>query len=379
MDAIYKADTAAANAQRDLVTAYNDAMGRTNCAKSVAGNIGGQTLGPGLYKSTSSLAISSGDLTLSAHGHSGAVFIFQITSKFTTTSGRQVILAGGAVANHIYWVVGSSATLGSTSVVYGNILAHKSISLATGAKIHGRALANIGAVTLQGNTVAHLPFTSGLAQSGAHGIGAASCAQSKVPLGAAGNFRVLAGTTVTNTGATHVKGSIGVSPGSSITGFPPGTVSGKIHKNDTSALRGEAALVTAFNNAMGRATCATTLSGNIGGTTLRPGLYVSSTSLAVSSGNLTLNAHGHSKAFFIFQIGSSFTTTSGLGVILRGGANASHVFWIVGSSATIGSNSTVRGNFLANASISFATGAALHGRALAIHGAVTLAANRISR
>lgn len=153
---IDKANTASANAQRDLVKAYNNAAGRTNCPISKAGNIGGQTLGPGLYKSTSSLMISSGDLTLTAHGHSGAVFIFQITTKFTVTSGRHVILAGGALASNIYWVVGSSATLGTTSVVYGTILAHKSIAMATGAVLHGKALANIGAVTLAGSMVSHV-------------------------------------------------------------------------------------------------------------------------------------------------------------------------------------------------------------------------------
>jgi hypothetical protein len=157
---IDKANTAAALAQTSLGIAYKDAFGRTNCPHSVAGNIGGQTLTPGLYKSTSSLSISSGDLTLTANGHSAGVFIFQISTKFVVTSGRQVILAGGAVANNIYWVVGSSATFGTTSVVYGNVLAHISISLATGAVLHGRALAHIGSVTLEGNTVSSLPSSA---------------------------------------------------------------------------------------------------------------------------------------------------------------------------------------------------------------------------
>ncbi|MCI4327921.1 MAG: DUF3494 domain-containing protein [Thermoplasmata archaeon] len=155
---IDKANTAAASAQRALVTAYNNASGRTNCPIAVAGNLGGQTLGPGLYKSTSSLSISSGALTLTAHGHPGAVFIFQIATKFTMSSGRHVILAGGAQQRNIYWVVGSSATLGTTSVLYGTILAHKSISMATGAVIHGRALANIGAVTMGASIVGHAPM-----------------------------------------------------------------------------------------------------------------------------------------------------------------------------------------------------------------------------
>jgi hypothetical protein len=156
--AIDKANTAAANAQLALGIAYNDAFGRTNCPHAVAGNIGGQTLSPGLYKSTSSLSISSGDLTLTANGHSAGVFIFQIASKFTVTSGRHVILAGGAQANNIYWVVGSSAALGTTAIVYGNILAHKSITLATGAVLNGRALAHIGEVTMEGNTIASVPI-----------------------------------------------------------------------------------------------------------------------------------------------------------------------------------------------------------------------------
>ena len=140
-------------AKLDLTVAYNDAAGRTVAPITVAGNIGGQTLAPGLYKSTSSLAISSGDLTLDAQGDANAVFIFQIASSLTTTSGRQVILSGGAMASNIFWQVGSSATLGTTSVFKGNILADQSITLTTGATLDGRALARIGAVTLDSNTV----------------------------------------------------------------------------------------------------------------------------------------------------------------------------------------------------------------------------------
>ena len=143
----------AATAQDDLTTAYNDAAGRTVGAFTVAGNLGGQTLAPGLYKSTSSLEISSGDLTLDAQGDANAVFIFQMASTLTTTSGRQVILSGGARAANVFWQVGSSATLGTTSVFKGTIMADQSITLTTGATLEGRALARIGAVTLDGNTI----------------------------------------------------------------------------------------------------------------------------------------------------------------------------------------------------------------------------------
>jgi hypothetical protein len=146
-------DPTAQAAQGDLTTAFNDAAGRSTAPVTVAGNIGGQTLPPGLYKSTSSLAISSGDLTLDGQGDPNAVFIFQIATTLVTTSGRQVILIGGAQSANVFWQVGSSATIGTTSAMKGNILADQSISLQTGATLDGRALARIGAVTLQGNGV----------------------------------------------------------------------------------------------------------------------------------------------------------------------------------------------------------------------------------
>src|SRR4029077_10038903 len=120
---------------------------------SVAGNLGGQTLAPGLYKSTSSLEISSGDLTLDAQGDANGVFIFQMASTLTTTAGRQVILSGGAKAANIVWQVGSSATLRTTSVFKGTIMADQAIILTTGATLDGRALARIAAVTLDSNII----------------------------------------------------------------------------------------------------------------------------------------------------------------------------------------------------------------------------------
>jgi hypothetical protein len=149
--AIHIADGPAAQAQTTLTAAYIDAAGRSG-ASSVAGDLVGQTLTTGVYKSTSSLAIS-GDVTLDAQGNPDAVFIFQIASTLTTGSGSHVILANGAKACNVFWQVGSSATLGTNSVFKGNILALTSITVTTGVNLEGRALARNGAVTLDTDVI----------------------------------------------------------------------------------------------------------------------------------------------------------------------------------------------------------------------------------
>jgi hypothetical protein len=245
-------------------------------------------------------------------------------------------------------------------------------------RIGSRLVVAAFACLLLSTTIA---VTLGAAVPSERGAGAAvssNCVQSRVPLGAAGGFRVLAATTVTNTGMTVVTGNVGLSPGSSVTGFPPGIVTKQIYVNSKAATNGQASLLTAYNNAMGRTNCANSVAGNLGGKTFGPGLYDSTSSLAISSGDLTLNAHGNRGAVFIFQSASKFSMTSGRQVILAGGAQASNVYWVVGSSATVGTTAVLCGVVLAHTSISFATGATLHGRALARIGAVTLQDTAVS-
>lgn len=199
-----------------------------------------------------------------------------------------------------------------------------------------------------------------------------------VVLSGASNFAILAGTGVTNIGATTVTGDLGLSPGSSVGGFPPGILNGTQHINDVTVNQAKLDLTAAYNDAAGRsATDMVTLSGNIGGLTLTPGLYKSTSSLAISSGDLTFDAKGNANAIFIIQIASSLTTTSGRQVILSGGAQASNIYWQVGSSATFGTTSVFKGTIMAMQSITFLTGAKLDGRALARNGAVTMEGNTI--
>ena len=210
-----------------------------------------------------------------------------------------------------------------------------------------------------------------------------SCLSAQIALGpSVDTFGVLAGSTVTNSGPTVVLGNLGVSPGAAITGFAgiapggPGLVSGSINSANPFAAQAQIELTAAYNAAAGAASTAT-VAGNLGGLTFFPGVYTSSSTLGIT-GTVTLNALGNPNAQFIFQIGSALTTATSSTVLLINGAQASNVFWQMGSSATLGTTSSFAGNLLALSSISLGTGAVLQGRALARTGAVTLLSNTIT-
>ena len=197
-------------------------------------------------------------------------------------------------------------------------------------------------------------------------------------LGTAASFSVLGGSTVTNTGPTQVVGNLGVSPGSAVTGFPPGVVTGgTIHAADATALQAQSDNATAYTGLAGLP-CGTDLTGqDLGGQTLVAGVYCFSSS-AQLTGTLQLDAQGNPNAEFIFQIGSTLTTASGSLVQVINGGSACNVYWQVGSSATIGTTTTFAGNILALTSITMTTGANATGRLLAQNGAVTLDSNGIT-
>lgn len=229
--------------------------------------------------------------------------------------------------------------------------------------------ASVLAVALAGCCDSNNPL--GVRQSGSGGGGPAA-----VVFGTTSTFAILAGSTVTNTGLTAVTGDLGVSPGSAVTGFPPGTVSGSTHAADATAATAQSDLTVAYNDAAGRTTGAITVSGDLTGLTLAPGLYKSTSSLGIT-GNLTLTGQGNANAVFIIQIASTLTTGTGSQVILTGGAQAKNIIWQVGTSATLGSNSKFKGTIMANQSITLNTGARLDGRALARVAAVTLDTNAV--
>src|SRR6202521_4948989 len=204
-------------------------------------------------------------------------------------------------------------------------------------------------------------------------------AQAPIELGSAGTFAVLAGSTVTNTGPSLINGDLGVWPGTAfVPGTPPATVNGAIHAGDIPAQHAQASLTIAYNDAAGRSTAPISMAGDLGGQTLAPGVYKSTSTLAIT-GDLTLDGNGDPNAVFIFQIGSALTVATRGRALLSGGAKAANVFWKVGSSATLGPHSALKGTVMAYASITIATGATLDGSALAQNAAVTLDTNAVTK
>ncbi|HEX9094833.1 MAG TPA: ice-binding family protein, partial [Candidatus Dormibacteraeota bacterium] len=192
-------------------------------------------------------------------------------------------------------------------------------------------------------------------------------------LGTAANFAVLAATTITNTGLTVINGDLGLDPGTSVTGFPPGTVTAQ-HIGGT-AVQAKADLAVAYNQAAGAPSNSNLSGQDLGGMTLPSGVYTFN-----SSAGLTGDLHLTGPGVFIFQIGSTITTATGSKVILDLGAQACAVYWQVGSSATFGTGTQFQGNVMALTSITMTTGASLvNGRAMAQNAAVTLDTNAITQ
>jgi uncharacterized repeat protein (TIGR02543 family) len=206
-----------------------------------------------------------------------------------------------------------------------------------------------------------------------------------INLGSAGNFAVLAGSGVSNTGVTtHIIGDVGAFPTATINGLLAGNVDGILYTSaDPIVGLAKTDLTTAYNDAQSRSLNAISLPGQLGGLTLAPGLYVNSSTNGISgtgaNGILTLDAGGDANAVWIFKTGSTLVTDAGTSIVLAGGAQAKNIYWSVGTSATLGTNSIFYGNILADQAITLTTGATLYGRALTRIAAVTLDSSTITK
>lgn len=349
------------------------------------------------HTSSSSSAFSSSSSSSSRFSVSSSSRTSSSSSRATRDTVAPTVVSTVPVSNALNVATDTNIVITFSEDMYPSITSENNVVLHAGTvKIPGRVTLDGRVVTFNptGTLVAGTLYTMTI-ESDARDIGGNSMSspyiwnfttgststsnQSFLNLGAASTFAVLAGSTVTNIGATTVTGELGVSAGTAVTGFPPGIVSGgSIHSSDALASQAEVALTVAYNNLASRSVNPVSVSGNLGGTTLSPGLYKSTNSLEISSGDLTLDAKGDANAMFIFQIASTLNVSVGRHVVLIGGAKASNVFWQVGTSANLESGTIFKGSILADQSISLQTGAGVEGRLLARIGAVTLQSNTVT-
>jgi len=214
---IHAADAVSAQAQADLTIAYDDAAGRTPPV-ALPGELGGLTVTRGVYKSSSSAGLT-GVLTLDAQGDPHAVFVFQVASALTTASGSRVKLINGAQACNVFWQIGSSATLGTSSVFVGNLLALNSISVNNAVTVDGRLLARNGAVTLNNDTV-----TAARCAAGTTSGGEATTGGDTTSGGTTGSGTTPGGTTETGTTGTGETGTVAAGDGAALLTTSPRSV-----------------------------------------------------------------------------------------------------------------------------------------------------------
>ena len=357
-------------------------------------DLSGLTLGPGVYSSTGSIIISATSVTLDGGGDPNAQFIFQAKTNLITSTVTSFILTNGAQAANVYWSVGMGATLGHASSFVGTILAGTAVVFDTDSVLLGRALAHT-AVTFAGLSTVTLPTVSAIVtmsavssaspvkallsdnnQRGSRSRYSASSVVAPIDLGGCTDFAVQTGTSASFNGIRSVigQGSVGVSPGSSITGSYQ-IKDGSAEINTGSANKCAADRVTAYN-AAGAAVCPLDHTMNeLSDQTLLPGVYCTAGGrMTLSAGSVTLDAQGNSDAVWIFQVASALMVSPDTTVLLANGAQAKNVFWQVGSSATLSYSSSFVGTILSYAAISVDKNAAVNGRALAGAG-VSFASN----
>ena len=363
----------------DLKVAYEQAAAQT-CTDVIESDLADRTLTPGVYCTPSGkFAVSAGTVTLDARGNPEAQWIFQTDTTLVTAGATTFELVNGARSGNVYWAIGSSATLGSSSSIVGNILAQVSITFGSGSNIVGRGLAQAavtfasGSNTDQGQQTIGLPAVYLPSATTSIKVQAIGTRTSSVSIGGCQNSAIQAQTTITFGGeqTTITSGDIGVAPGTSITGNYK-LISGTAHSNDEYAQQCTKDMKTAYTQASSL-TCTNQIGSELSGLTLFPGVYCTTDEkFTLSSGTLTLDALGNPYAEWVFQMQSTLITSISTTIKLQNNARAENVYWAVGSSATVGGSSNMVGNILAQVSITFGSGSNVDGRGLA-QAAVTFA------
>ena len=362
---------------KDIQIAYNASVAAPCPAANIYAELSGLTLAPGVYCSGSEMKFSASTLTLDGQGDPNAQWIFQVKTALTTASSTEIILQNGANAENIFWALGTSATLGYSSSFAGSILARTAITFGTQSAISGRALA-LTAISFESASSVTLPISP---SSSAKMMSAASISTTEVPLvlGGCAYFAVLAGTSVNFNGAkTKVAGSVGVSPGNAIGGSYE--IHGGTEEHNSPLAKSCAASLATLYNQASSATCSanhTLQSADLAGLVLTPGTYCSATgTFEFSAAALTLDAEGNADAQWIFQASTTLSTATATSFKLINGAQASNVFWAIGTSASIGYSSDFVGNIIAQGAINYDTSANVVGRGLAMT-AITFASQGV--
>jgi hypothetical protein len=377
------AGTSSKNFAESVLVAYSAAMKVRDDEVAMAIEMGGLTFTPGTYRSGSAINFAHGTtVTLDAQGNSDGVFHFQAGTTLVTAADTSFNLIGGARAENVIWTLGSAATLGARSVMEGSIIAGTSITVGTGSKLHGCALA-LAAVTFESNgSTQALDYVEGEADESSGGYCQRNTFQSKYPLpevpagGVCQNFAVHARTTVTFDGeqSTISGGGVGVSPGTSITGsyeildgILDGVTFTGTSKTGTSSQDFANSVLVAYDAAMVHRQDEVIMEIEMGGVTFTPGTYRSGSAINFAHGTtVTLDAQGNADAVFLFQAGTTLVTAADTSFDLIGGAKAENIIWALGSAATLGARSVVEGSIMAGTAITFGTDSELHGCALAL-------------
>ena len=358
---LHLGDDTSIQAKSDLQTAFDAASALTS-TNTIAGNLGGLTLSPGVYTSAATIAIT-GNLILDAGGDANAVFVFQAGSTLDVAASSEITLINGGSVDHVYWKVGSTANIAANAKLLGTVLAQTTIAMAAGSSVRGRLLAINGSVTLSSNNVHKYdpPIVTLTA--------------STINLATAAGYAVLAGGGITNAGETNVLGHIGTNPTVTFTGQASITQTGEVHLADAAAIQAKTDLQTAYDSAKS-VSSVSPISGDLIGMTITPGAYESVGAISLT-GNLVLDAGGDANAVFLFRVEGALNVAAGGNVTVINGGSADNVYWRVTGAANLAAGSSFMGTALVKTAIAVAAGASVRGRLLAIDGTVTLSNNNV--